>query len=1201
MSKASFEHSITKKVYSFELPILIVIFLTVTNFIFAQFVPDLLYPHPNEVTKENNITFKWNKDVQNTLTYQFQLTTNASFSSLISDQSTVNNSISINGLTNYGQMHYWRVRSSQDLIVSNWSAVDSFFLFIPTSISGLSVWLDPNNGVVLSGANVQALNDNTTNINDAIQTAPTQRPLFVSSDSLINNKSIMRFDGIDDFLEIADNSTIDFVDQFSIHVIVKPSIIATNKAIIVKWDYQTQGSWGFQSDFNTPDELMYAPANILADAGASKVITTNADMLINKPALLNLVFNGNLSSKVKYYKNFTSLNTSSINNIPSIIPNSSATLKIAKWGGIVTRYYQGDIGEILIYNTELPTVQKTLVDNYLRYKYAPPVSLGPDTLTNQNTLCTNIILKAQSKYQTYLWSTGSSESSINVILPGEYWVTVTDFLGNISSDTIHVYSMEIPLPPTTGICVNEAIVWNADMGPSFTYLWSTGETSPSITISTPGTYSVQVTDAFACTRNSGPVNFTMDNYSQTTYLGNDTSLCTGNLIALQIGAAETVSYIWPDASTLPQYIVDTTGNYFVESTNVNGCVAQDTIFVTIAGTAPAAAFSSQNACLNTVSTFTDQSVPVGADNIAIWNWDMGDGSPLLTSQNPSYTFATSGTYTVLLYVESAGGCGAYQSSEIQIYANPTSNFTYLGHCAGQDVQFTNTSTDGSTPITNYLWNFDMPLAGADNTSTIPNPNLIYDDPGTYNVSFQVIDGNSCTDTVIVPVIIDPSPVANFTYAVTCVNTENQFTNTSVTDPLSTYFWDFGNGTNSIEENPSKVFSFIGTLSVSLQVTNTSACSTTVQDSVQVFPTPDPVMDLSPYCKDSYMEVYDLSTIVQGSIDSSVWMFNTINTQSGSPASFLIPSLGQQQIQLTTYSDEGCSATTSQFIDVTTALNVSFTAQSIGAVGEPIDFINTSTGTTIALWDFGDGQFSSDFNPSNIYGASYTDSIVEVYLTSLNTQGCRDTAHYSITIQQAKLDLELSQAYVQRQGAWYVVGVKMVNLGSETIKNADLNIETRNGILFNETWSGTLSPLQSYIYVFTAQVNAGLSFEYETEAFICVNGIGYNFAQVAETNLDNNTVCRNVEGENVILVPIYPNPASETTTVQLIVTVASEVSLGLYDLRGRIIKDILPTQKLPVGTHIYSVNVDQISEGEYYVRLLSGESSQMQKVIVVNVK
>lgn len=190
-------------------------FILIGKMLYGQFIPEPIYPHNNEVTKEQNIVFKWNKDVFQNLNYQFQLSLNSTFSTTLQDQTTANNTLQVNGLSNFGQMHYWRVRSIQGPVLSSWSVVDSFYLFTPTSISGLSVWLDPNTGVSLSGLNVQSLTDNTLNVNNAAQSSSTQRPLYVASDSLINYKSIMRFDGINDFLEIADNSSIDFADAFS--------------------------------------------------------------------------------------------------------------------------------------------------------------------------------------------------------------------------------------------------------------------------------------------------------------------------------------------------------------------------------------------------------------------------------------------------------------------------------------------------------------------------------------------------------------------------------------------------------------------------------------------------------------------------------------------------------------------------------------------------------------------------------------------------------------------------------------------------------------------------------------------------------------------------------------------------------------------------------------------------------------------------
>lgn len=388
----------TMKFQSKSNSILLCIFsLFFTSTLFSQYVPSLLYPHNNETTTSTTITFTWNKDFYNTIQYEFQLSTDTNFITLITNINTNYNWYTPPTLSGVGQKHFWRVRSIFNTVASPWSTTRSFLLFNPNSINGLTLWLNPSLNVSLAGANVQSVSDQSGNLNNAFQNNNTQRPLFIASDSLMNNKPIFRFDGTDDFLEILDNFSIDYTDQFSMHVLVKPTIISVNKTIMAKWDYQTQGSWAFQTDFATSNQLMFAPALSINDAGNQKALTTNANMTLLKPSLLTLVYNGNFVPKVKFFKNFNLLTSTTENIIPSILPNSTATLKIGKYGGVATRYYQGDIGEILIFNNELSLPNKSLVDSYLRYRYAPPVSLGKDTIMPSNSLCTIFQLKAQSK------------------------------------------------------------------------------------------------------------------------------------------------------------------------------------------------------------------------------------------------------------------------------------------------------------------------------------------------------------------------------------------------------------------------------------------------------------------------------------------------------------------------------------------------------------------------------------------------------------------------------------------------------------------------------------------------------------------------------------------------------------------------------------------------------------------------------------
>jgi PKD repeat protein len=998
------------------------------------------------------------------------------------------------------------------------------------------------------------------------------QPKFINT-SPLNNKPYLNFDGSDN---LRSNNNFSLTNC-TIFIVATQNSGETDFCRLLDHGYNT-GFWIGRSGTNVGGGFY----ELSAPFGNFKSVTNDV------PFILSL----NRSGATTTYQ----LNTQTF-PIPTRTTLSSATISNKIFiGSTITSsdFGKKNIYEIIIYNSSLSSSDRQSVENYLRNKYAPPLSLGPDINVSNDFCAVNI--NAPTGFSNLLWSTGSTSSSISVSQPGEYWLQGTDVFGFTSTDTIVVTYPTIPQPTFNGICVNEAMTWNADMGPGYTYLWSTGETTPSINISTAGIYSVQVTDPFGCSKNSGNYLFNIDTYSQTTWLGNDTTLCAGNLIALQMGGFETISYTWPDGSAGPNYAVDTTGNYFLESENYNGCVAQDTIHITVSGTAPAANYSLNNECLGTAADFLDLSVPAGADPINSWTWDMGDGN-ILSGQNPSHVYTTAGSFPVELYVESQGGCGANFTDTIIIYANPSAAYTYTGHCAEYSIQFTDESVDGSVPITNYLWNFDMPWTGAYNTSTISVPNRIFDTEGSYDVFFKVTDANSCVDSVTQTVVIDPTPQADFAFNDGCANTAIQFTNTSVTQPSSTYLYTFPDNSTSILPNPSKAFPFYGLQTVSLQVTNTFGCVGTIDYDIVIHPNPEPLMDLGPYCKGTYVEANDASTIPVGSIDSSVWIFNSVDTLSGGTIYYLIDAIGQQEVELISFSDQGCVSSVSQFIDVTTVLDASFTVGSVGAVGDAISFENTTIGTTVGLWNFGDGTFSTDFSPEHEYSEVFLDSTVEVYLIAMNTTGCADTAYQTISLQRANIDLELETMYLQKQNDWYIVGVKMTNTGTVKLGTIHLNIEAPNGILFNETWTGILKPLEDSIYVFTAQPTAIYSDQDEEDAFICVNGLAYDLNGQVETYLENNTTCKNVEGENVVLLPIYPNPATENVTFEVLVTVDSELSLVLYDARGRAVKTIIPQQTLSAGFYTYPINIEDIAEGSYFVRLKSETGEVMEKVVI----
>ncbi len=208
----------------------------------------------------------------------------------------------------------------------------------------------------------------------------------------------------------------------------------------------------------------------------------------------------------------------------------------------------------------------------------PTVNLGPDT-----TFCQGSVTLDAGPLGPYLWSTGATSQTINVSSTGTYSVqvgavgcqgsdainvTVSQLAVNIGADIIYCdYSPNFPIVLDAGI-------------PGATYLWSTGGTNQTLSVSAPGTYSVTVdngvctgTDAILIQEISGNVSF---NYVDTIGCAPLTTSFFSNLNL----SGTAVSYAWDfgDGGTSnllnPSHNYSASGVYTVslDVTTTGGCI-----------------------------------------------------------------------------------------------------------------------------------------------------------------------------------------------------------------------------------------------------------------------------------------------------------------------------------------------------------------------------------------------------------------------------------------------------------------------------------------------------------------------------------------------------------------------------------------------------------------------------------------------------
>ncbi len=398
-----------------------------------------------------------------------------------------------------------------------------------------------------------------------------------------------------------------------------------------------------------------------------------------------------------------------------------------------------------------------------------------------------------------------------------------------------------------------------------------------------------------------------------------------------------------------------------------------------------------------MSTLNVQFTGSSTRDIASWSWDFGDGTTS-TEQNPSHTYSTDSTesYTVSLTVTDTAGTSytAEKPGYITVWNQPVAGFD-ADLTAGQvpmKVNFTDTSAN--TPTT-WLWDF-----GDGSSSTEQNPQHIYLTSGTFSVTLTV-DNPAGTDTLekndYITSGAQPLPVPDFNSSVTSgiVPFVVSFTDLS-SGSVNSWFWDFGDDTNSTEQNPVHTYTTQGTYSVGLTVTNYGgANNTTKEDYILVTAQSLPVaaFNASTTLGQPPLTVTFTDESTGAPFISWFWEFGdgTNSTKQNPVHTYTVH--GIYDVKLTTTNYEGPDTTLKTGYIVVNLQDppvASFTTNTTsGSSPLYVAFTDSSTGYNITswFWEFGDGTNSTKQNPVHAYpnGGTFT-----VTVTVTNDNGSNTT-------------------------------------------------------------------------------------------------------------------------------------------------------------------------------------------------------------------
>ncbi|MCB9188390.1 MAG: gliding motility-associated C-terminal domain-containing protein [Flavobacteriales bacterium] len=578
----------------------------------------------------------------------------------------------------------------------------------------------------------------------------------------------------------------------------------------------------------------------------------------------------------------------------------------------------------------------------------------------------------------YTWSNSAIDSVNENISAGTYTFLVMDDNGCTINGSVIVN--EPPLLVTNIVNVDSAfcelpngsalITATGGTGP-YSFVWSDGQTTALADGLLQGTYTVETTDANGC-QNTDQVtignipspNVTASvNQIVSCYDGND-----GDVIAVGTLGDGNYQFSWaPSGNMIANPTNLEEGDHIVTLTDGNGCQARDTIYV-----AQNDEINITTDTLVTVSCFGLSDawiVPTVIGGIPTYSYDWSNGST-----NDTVTGLPFGQHT--LTITDDLGCQMTQSfnvSQPALLQTSISSFADELCVDSYDGTATSSTTGGTFPYS-YSWNSTPVQTGLTATDLAPG-----------NYSLLVTDINGCMDSVDVT-IGSPDPVITTVMVDDTICYGDNITLTaSATGGTGSYlyFWDNIGIVQSPTVSPTELTEYIVT---AIDGNGCSDKSDTLEVAViSLFQNDLGVYGNSPICPGMNTLIYaQITSTTVGEITYS-WEPNLGNTQGAyniippAPGYYTCTVNNQCNVSVSdsVYIDWKPTPIIDIDADITFGcepLTVNFTDLSV----TPVDSITTW------LWDFGDGNTSTEQNPTHEF---VDDGLYDVSLTVVTNEGC----------------------------------------------------------------------------------------------------------------------------------------------------------------------------------------------------------------------
>lgn len=747
---------------------------------------------------------------------------------------------------------------------------------------------------------------------------------------------------------------------------------------------------------------------------------------------------------------------------------------------------------------------------------------------------------------SYAWSNGASTASVSNLSAGTYLVSITDGENCTASATVTITQPDVLAANATATAqtangTNDGTASAAPTGgtSAYSYSWSNGGTTQTITGLAPGSYTVSVTDANGCAAVQ-TVTVNSFNCALSAAISGTNVTCfdtdNGTAAVSLIGAADPVAYEWSNGATTQSVANLAPGLYTVNVVDGNNCPASLNITVAEPPQLAANATSTHETALG-ANDGTATANPTGGTSGYSYAWDNGASTQTIDNLAP-------GNYTVT--VTDANGCTSVQTVVVNSFNCAIAAETTVSNvtCAGAANGALTLALNGGTAPFTYLW------SNGETTATISNLN-----GGNYTAS--VTDDNGC-QLITSATVAEPAPYSPLTVETVspvCPNDATGSATASISGGTAPYNFLWSNGqTSNMAVN-------LTAGNYGVTVTDQNGCHSSTSAtlvSLDNVPPTVAVQNATVSLNASGEATVTLSALAAQIADNCGVASSTI-----SPNNFNCSQLGQHQITVTVTDQSGLTATAVATVTVVDDLPPVVTCPASITRCADNAVVNYDAPLAVdncldngGVWELKNGLPSGSHFPigSTTQTYSYTDAGGNLGVCSFQVVVLAPAEFSNIAVTND----------VNGQG----VGAIDITIGGGTAP-----------YLFKWTKDG--------------------EFVGDTED---LNGLSAGLYTVVITDANGCIIKReNIEVKNTVSVKepawlkgvrLQPNPTNGLTRIVFDQTIASPLEVSVIDATGRVL-----LTEISDNPSVVTLDCSSLPEGMYVVRFRTGAEVGVKKLMV----